>query len=115
MTAVAQVIVDTMREHTLFRQSEHFVEVIIILRKNISKGLERKRRNLARLMFHLTGIWNIRLGNALDVDLKITLSQNVPIHQKIMRNGKGKYVLMKKLIVHATTAKVTMTIRYTHL
>ena len=36
-----------MREHTLFRQSAHFVEVIIILRKNVSKGLERKRRKLA--------------------------------------------------------------------
>ena len=32
-----------------------------------------------------------------------------------MKNGKSKYVLMKKVIVHATTAKITMTIRYTHL
>ena len=40
--------------------------------ENVSKGLERKRRKLARLMFHLTEIRNIRLGNALDVDLKIT-------------------------------------------
>ena len=37
-----------------------------------SKRLDRKRRKLARLMFHLTGIRNARLGNALDVDLKIT-------------------------------------------
>ena len=36
------------------------------------KGLERKRRNLARLMFHLTEIRNVRLGNALDVNLMIT-------------------------------------------
>ena len=47
-------------------------------------------------MFHLTKILNIRLVNALDVDLKITLSQNVPSHQKITRNGESKYVLMKK-------------------
>ena len=66
-------------------------------------------------MFHLTENRNIRLRNALDVDLKITLSQNVPSHQKIMRNGEGKYVLIKKVIVHAATAKIAMTIRYTHL
>ena len=72
MTAVAQGLVDIMRDHTLFRKSAHFVEVIIILQKNASKGLESKRRQLARLMFHLTGIPNVRLGNALDVDMKIT-------------------------------------------
>ena len=66
-------------------------------------------------MFRITGIWNVCLGNTLDVDLNITLSQNVPSHQKIMKNGESKYILMKKLIVHATTAKITMTIRYTHL
>ena len=72
MTAVAQGLVDIVREHTLFRKSARSVEVIIILRKNVSKGLERKRRKLARLMFHLTEIRNVRLGNALDVDLNIT-------------------------------------------
>ena len=66
-------------------------------------------------MFHPIDIWNVRLGNALDVDLKITGSQNVPSHKNIMKNGEGKYVLMKKVIVHATTAKIMMTIRYTHL
>ena len=35
---------------------------------------------------------------------------NVPSHQKIMRNGESKYALMKKVIVHVTTAKITMTI-----
>ena len=54
------------------RQSAHFVQVIIILRKNVLKGLDRKREKLARLMFHLKEIWNVHLGNALDVDLKIT-------------------------------------------
>ena len=66
-------------------------------------------------MLHLTGIRNVHLGNALDVDLKIIWSQNVPSHQKIMKNGKSKYVLMKKVIVHAETAKIKMNIRYTHL
>ena len=56
----------------MFRQSAHFVEAIIILRENISKGLDRKRRKLARLMFHITEIRNVRLKNALDVDLNIT-------------------------------------------
>ena len=69
---VAQGLVDIMREHTLYRQSENVVDLIIIPRKNVSKGLDRKGRKLARLMFHLTGIWNVRLGNALYVDLKIT-------------------------------------------
>ena len=41
-------------------------------RKNASKGLESKERKLAQLMFHPIDIWNARLGNALDVDLKIT-------------------------------------------
>ena len=72
MKAVSKVLVDIMREHTLFSKSAHFVEVIIILRKNASKGLERKRRKLARLMFHLTEIRNVRLGTALDVDLRFT-------------------------------------------
>ena len=90
MTTVSQVIVYIMREHTLSRQSAHFVNLITILRKNVSKGLDRKRRKLARLMFHLTGIRDVRLGNAVDVDLNITLSQNVPSHQKITRNEVTK-------------------------
>ena len=32
-----------------------------------------------------------------------------------MRNGESKYVLIKKGIVHATKAKMKMTIRYMHL
>ena len=67
------------------------------------------------MMFHITETRNIRLGNVLDVDLKITWSKIFPSHQEITRNGEGKYVLMKKVIVHATRAKITTTIRYTHL
>ena len=58
---------------------------------------------------------NGHLKNALDVDLNITYLQNVQIHQKIMRNGESKYFLMKKVIVHATTAKITVTKGYMHL
>ena len=36
-------------------------------------------------------------------------------HQKVTRNGKIKYVLMKKVIVHTTTEKITVTKRYMHL
>ena len=32
-----------------------------------------------------------------------------------MRNDVSKYVLMKKVVVNITTAKVKMTIRYTHI
>ena len=52
--AVAQVLVEIAKEHNLFRQSAHIVDLITILRKNVSKGLDRKRRKLARLMFQLT-------------------------------------------------------------
>ena len=38
-------------------------------------------------MFHPIDEWNVRPGNALDVDLKITLLQNI----------QSKYVLMKEV------------------
>ena len=60
------------KENTPFRKSAHFAEVTIMTHKNASKGQEKKRRKFARLMFHLTEIRNVRLRNALDVDLKIT-------------------------------------------
>ena len=91
------------------------MDLITILQKNVSIGLKNKRRNLAQLMFHLTKIRNVRLGNALDVDLKITWSQNVPSHQNIIRIGEIKYVLNKEVILHATMTKIAMTIKYTHL
>ena len=112
---MSQGLVDTIREHNLFRQGAHFLDLITIQRKNVSKRSDRKGKKIARLVFHLTEIRNVRLGNVIYADLKITLLQNVPSHQKIMRNDASQYVLMKKLIVHATTAKMKMTIRYTHL
>ena len=57
----------------------------------------------------------VRPRNALDVDLKITLLQNVQIRQKITRKVERKFLFMKKLMVHATTAKITATKRYMHL
>ena len=48
---------------------------------------------------------NRRPERALDVDLKITLSQNF----------LSKYVLLKKVIMHATTAKMIVTARYMHI
>ena len=57
------------------------------------------------LMFHPIDKWNVRLVNALDVDLKITWLQNV----------QSKYVLMKNIIMHATTAKIIVTARYMRL
>ena len=66
-------------------------------------------------MLHQIYKGNVRLGNALYVDLKIPLSQNVPSHQKITRNGESKYILSKKVIVHATMAKIIVTARCMHL
>ena len=111
----AQVLLGIVKEHMLFRQSAHFVEVKITLQKDASKGQERKRKKLARMIFHRIDNWNVRLVNALDVDLKITFLQNFQNHQNIMKNGKSKYVLMKRVIVHVTTAKITVTKIYMHI
>ena len=69
---MSQGLVDIIRGHTLSIQSAHFVELITILWKKNSKGLDRKRRKLARLVIRLTDIRNVRLVNAIDVDLDIT-------------------------------------------
>ena len=61
-----------MREHTLFRKSVPFVEIIITLQKNAPKGLDRKRKKLVRLVIETTEECNGHLENVLDVDLKIT-------------------------------------------
>ena len=115
MTTVYQGLVDTARRQTLPRQSAHIVDLITILWKNVSKGSERKRRKLARLVLHLNKILIVQLGNALDADLKIILSQNVPSHLKTVRKDASLKNLRKKVIVHATTSMMTMTIRYMNL
>ena len=71
MTA-AQVVVEIVREQTLFRKIALFVEVLITLQKNVLKGSERKGGNLVRLVIWTTDEWNVRHGNVLDMDMKIT-------------------------------------------
>ena len=86
-----------VKKQKLFRQIALFVEVLINLQKNVSKGLDRKRKNLVRLVIRTTDEQNGHLGNVLDVDIKITYLQNIQSHQKILKNGKRKYVLIKKI------------------
>ena len=88
--------------------SNHSVE-------NVSKISEKKKRKLVLLVLRLTKIQIVQLGNDLDADLNIILSQNVPSHLKTVRKDASQYVLMKKVIVRATTAMMTMTLKYTHL
>ena len=78
-----------MKEKTLFRKSAIFVEVLITLQRKIQKDQTGKGKNLVRLVIRTTDKNNVRLGNVLDVDLKITSFQNVQIHQNIMRNGES--------------------------
>ena len=60
-----------MKDKTLFRKSALFVEVLITLQKNISKGSDRKSKNLVRLVIRTTDKQNGHLENVLDVDLNI--------------------------------------------
>ena len=115
MTTVSQGLVDTVRRQTLPRQSAHIVDLITILWKNVSKISERKKRKLVLLVLHLTKIRIVQLGNTLDADLNIILSQNVPSHLKTVRKDASLKNLRKKVIVHATTAMMTINLRYTDL
>ena len=65
-------MVEILREQTMFIQSALFVEVLITLQKNASKESESKRKNLMRMVIRTTDERNVRLGNVLDVDLKMT-------------------------------------------
>ena len=96
-------MVEILREKILSRQSALFVEVLIIMKQNVSKGSERKWKNLVQLVIWTTDVWNVRLGNILDVDPKTTQLQIFQIHINKMKKGKSKYVLMKKVIMHVTT------------
>ena len=71
MTA-AQVLEEIVKEQTLFRQRALFVEVLITLQKNVSKGLDSKRKKLVRLVMWTTDVQNVRIAKVLDVDLRIT-------------------------------------------
>ena len=65
-------MVEIVKEQTLFRQSELFVEVLINLQRKKSKGSERKRKELVRMVIWTTDKWNVCLENVLDVDMKIS-------------------------------------------
>ena len=97
------------------RKSAHIVDLITILWKNVSKRSESKKRKLVLLVLRQTKIQIFQLGNALDADLKIILSQSFPSHLNTVRKYASLKNLRKKLIVHATTAMMKMTLRYTHL
>ena len=66
-------------------------------------------------MFHLTEIRIVRLGDVIYADLNITLSQNVPSHLKTVRKDASMKNLRTKVIVCATTAMMTMTLKYMHI
>ena len=68
----SQVLVEIVKDQILFRKNALFAEVLITLQRNVSKGSESKRKNLVRLVIWTTYKWNVRLGNVLDVYLKIT-------------------------------------------
>ena len=104
-----------MKEQKLFRQSTLFVQVLSTLQKHVSKGLDKKRKNLVRLVIPTLDKHNGRLETFLDVYLKITSLKNVQSHIKRTRNGKSRYIVVKNVIVHVTTSKITVTKRYMHL
>ena len=68
----AQVVGEIVIEQALFRKSEPFVEELITMQKNTSKGLERKFKKLVRIVLQTTDEQNGHPENVLDVDLKIT-------------------------------------------
>ena len=60
-----------MKEQTLFRKIALFVEILITLEKNVSKGLDRKRKKLMLRVLRRIDERNGHLENVLYVDLKI--------------------------------------------
>ena len=57
----AQVLEEIVKEETLFRKSAPFVEVLITLQNNVSKGSDKKRENIALLVVRKTDERNIYL------------------------------------------------------
>ena len=115
MTAVNQDLLNTMKRQTLPRQSAHIVDFLTILRKNVFKRSEKKKRKLVLLVLRQTKIQIVQLRNAVDADPKIILSQNVPNHLKTVRKDASLTKLRKRAIVRKTIATMTMTLKYTHL
>ena len=115
LTTATQGLLDTMIRQNLSRQSAHIVDFLTILWENESKISEKIKRKLVLLVLRQTKIRIVQLGNALDADLKIILSQNVPSHLNTVRKDASLRNLRKKVIVRATTAMMKMTIGYMHL
>ena len=67
----AHIVVKIVREKNLSIKMAIFVEVPTILQENVSKISERKSKKLVRLVILTTGVWNARLVNVLDAELKI--------------------------------------------
>ena len=61
-----------VREKILSRKSELFVEVLTILQQDISKGSERRKEKLVRLVIWTTDRRNAHLSNVSYADMKIT-------------------------------------------
>ena len=104
-----------MKKQTLPKQSTDIVDFLTILLGNVLKRSEKKKRKLVLLVLRQAKIQIVQLGNALDADLKIILSQNVPSHLRKVRKDASLTDLRKRVIVRATTAMMTMTLKYTHL
>ena len=64
-------MVNIVREIILYKQSALFVKAPIILQKTVSKGSERRRKNLVQLVIWATDRWIASLVNVLDADLNI--------------------------------------------
>ena len=103
-----------VKERMLFRQSAHFVEVIITLQKKFQKDTKGKGKTRAvdvssNRQMERTPQKCFRCGSQYHMITKF------PKPPKDNKKGESKYVLMKKVIVHATTAKITTTRRYMNL
>ena len=67
-----QFLEEILKEKILFRKSAPFVEVLITLQKNASKGSDKRRKKLARLVIPTIDEHNVHLENVPDVNIKIT-------------------------------------------
>ena len=54
------------------------------------KRIRQEKEKVCAVVFHLTEIRNVRLGNVIDADLKIILLQNVPSHLKTAKRNARK-------------------------
>ena len=91
------------------------MEVLITLQKNVSIESEKKSKNLVRLVIKTTVRRNICLGIFFRCVSEDHLISKCPKPPKKNEKRQKQKNLMKKVIVHATTAKITVTKGYMHL